>query len=69
MPFSSLLRFARERVGMSARQLSAAAGLSPSYVNKIENGAMPSLQAFARLARAAQLSDAEVAFAVRVYAA
>jgi transcriptional regulator with XRE-family HTH domain len=67
VPFSSLLRFSRERVGMSARQLSAAAGLSPSYVNKVEAGTMPSLQAFAKLAKAAEMTDAEIAFAVRMY--
>lgn len=46
---------------MSARNLSAVANLSPSYVSKVESGEIqPSLQAFARIAMALSLTHQEI---------
>ena len=60
-----LLRASRIRAGMSARRLSALAGLSPSYVGKVESGDIePSLRAFARIARVLNMSQREVVFLV-----
>jgi len=52
---------------MSARSLSQAAGLSPSYVSKVEAGTMePSFRAFCRIAGVLDMSDAEVLFVVKM---
>jgi transcriptional regulator with XRE-family HTH domain len=46
---------------MSARALSARAGLSPAYVGKVEAGTIdPSLKAFARIAIALGMSQQEI---------
>lgn len=51
----------RRPTGMSARALSLSAGLSPSYVGKVEKGEIePSLRAFACLARTLGLSPREI---------
>ncbi len=55
------LRYLRERAGLSARSLSVQAGLSPSYVGKIESGEhLPSLTGFAAMVTALHLSPYEV---------
>ncbi len=52
---------ARERTGLSSRAASAAAGLSPSAVLKVESGNhVISLRTFGRLARVLELSPEEV---------
>lgn len=62
---SSLLRQARESKGLSARALSLEAGLSPSYVGKVEAGEIePSLRTFAAIAVALELNPYEVFFCV-----
>ncbi len=61
-----LIAAARKRKGFSARQTSTDAGLSPSYVSKVEAGELePSLRAFARIARALEFSPAEIYVCVR----
>ena len=63
------IRYLREKKGLSARQVSAAAGLSATYVSKVERGAMePSLKAFGRIAAALDMSDAEANLLVRLHA-
>lgn len=55
------IRHLRERQGISARALSAKAGLSSAYVTKVESGTVePSLRAFARLAMALGMTAGEV---------
>lgn len=55
------IRLLRERAGLSARQLSAAAGLSPAYVNKVESGQIePSFRAFAKIARQLGMTQREI---------
>ena len=55
------IRLLRERAGLSARALSARAGLSPAYVGKVEAGVLdPSLRAFARIAVALGMSQQEI---------
>lgn len=60
------LRQRREERGLSARELSIRAGLSESYVGKLESGQIdPSLRCFARIAMALDLTPQEIAFVVR----
>lgn len=66
LEFPKLMAKLRLRSGMSARALSTAAGVSVSYVNKMEHGEfLPSVDTFARLVRELDCSDAEVAFLIR----
>ena len=61
--FAEGVRKLRERQGVSARSLSIQAGLSPSYVSKIESGqTKPSVDAFARLMAAVGASEAEIIY-------
>ena len=63
---SDLIRDKREKVGWSARHLSGLAGLSPSYVSKVESERInPSLEAFGKLVRVLNFSDLEIAFIVK----
>lgn len=67
MSFESVIRYARLRRGLSARALSKAAGLSDSYVSKMEAGAIkPNLDAYARIAKELSLNDREVLFLLRL---
>jgi DNA-binding XRE family transcriptional regulator len=53
----SKLRVWREHRGLSAKELAAQAGVSPSYLSEIESGRKPgSLEAMAKLAKALKLS-------------
>lgn len=64
--FADGLKKLRERRGVSARALSLEAGLSASYVSKIESGQVkPSVEAFAYLMKALEASDEEVLYMVR----
>lgn len=64
------VRAYREVRGLSARALSLAAGLSESYVTKLETGALeePSLRAFARLVRELGMTSAEIVVLVTLEA-
>ena len=56
--FNNVVKFARERAGLSARSLSRESGLSDSYVSKVEAGDLkPNLEAFSRIARTLKLND------------
>jgi transcriptional regulator with XRE-family HTH domain len=58
-----VLRISR---GLSARQLSNLAGLSPSYVSKLEAGEIvPSFQAFASLAVVLEMTRPEIMMLLR----
>lgn len=51
--------------GLSARALSLEAGLSPSYVGKLEGGEIePSVKAFAKIALVLGMNQGEIAFCV-----
>ena len=64
---ANAIRFLRTRYKRSARGLSQAAGLSPSYVSKVEAGELePSFRAFCRIAEELGMSDAEIVFLVRM---
>lgn len=55
------LRHARQRLGISAKEASRRARLSPSYVSKVERGeCAPSLETFAAMVIALQMSPLEV---------
>ena len=59
------IRYLRGRKNLSARQVSLQAGLSSSYVGKLEAGEMePSFRAFARIAVVLGMSPQEVLFCV-----
>lgn len=61
-----VIRYVRIRQGLSARALSLAAGLSESYVGKIEHGdCIVSLPVFSRIALVLGMSDQEIAMVVR----
>jgi transcriptional regulator with XRE-family HTH domain len=67
MTFESVIRYARHRRGISARALSKAAGLSDSYVSKMEAGNIkPNLEAYANIARELHLNDRETLFLLRL---
>lgn len=65
-----VLRKAREAKGVSARALSIAAGLSPSYVGKVESGEMDGmrLRCFGLIAKELDLTDREIALLVKLEA-
>lgn len=65
--FGDLMQALRLRSGLSARSLSALAGVSPSYVSKMEREEfIPTLDTFSRLVAVLECSDAEILFLVRV---
>jgi transcriptional regulator with XRE-family HTH domain len=56
----ALMRVARQRKGMSQRELSLMVGRSPAYVNKLEAGVIePSFQAVSEVAVALALTPLE----------
>lgn len=63
IPLGVVIRAQRKLHGLSARELSAKAGLSPSYITKLESGEIePSLKAFGRIARVLRFTVSEVYF-------
>jgi len=61
--FSILMKFLRERRSISARQLSLDAGLSSSYVSKIESGAvLPTISSFAKIVARLDVSPKEISY-------
>jgi transcriptional regulator with XRE-family HTH domain len=59
--FPVLITNLRHRLGISAREAARRAGLSPSYVSKLENGAFyPTLDRFATLMRVLGANDDEI---------
>lgn len=63
LDFPSLMKVLRERQGMSARQLSLDAGLSASYISKIESGAvLPTINSFAHIVDRLNVSPVEIAY-------
>jgi transcriptional regulator with XRE-family HTH domain len=63
LTFHELMKALRERAELSARSLSLAAGLSASYVSKIESGSvLPTISAFANIVKHLRISDKEIAY-------
>lgn len=63
MGVGEMVHLARLRAGLSTRELSQHAGMSPSYVSKLESGAMePSLKAFARIALITKMTQWEILY-------
>lgn len=59
------IRHKRTKMGLSTRALSQAAGLSTSYVSKLENGEIePSVKAFGKLAIVLEMNYQEVYFCI-----
>lgn len=66
MSLPEVLQHFRERRGLSKRALSQKAGLSASYIGKLEAGFIePSVHAFAVIILALDLTSYEVLFCVR----
>ena len=64
--FPILMRFLRQRYGVSARQLSAESGLSLSYISKMEKGQVkPTVEAFAKIVNKLDISNAEIIYLIR----
>lgn len=64
--FCVLMRSLRERSEISARALSIQAGLSPSYVSKVESGSvLPTIESFARLIEHLTVTDREIVFLLK----
>lgn len=67
LTLGNAIRFLRTNKNMSSRTLSVLSGLSPSYVGKVEAGALhPSFDAFCAIAKALDISDKELSFLVRL---
>ena len=67
LTLGNAIRFMRERAGLSSRALSAIAGLSPSYVGKVESGDLgPSFDAFCAIVHGLKCTDGEILFLVRM---
>jgi len=63
LPFSAVLKLMRTEKGISARSLSTACGLSPSYISKIESGgSKPPVDTFVKIAKELELNDVEILF-------
>lgn len=61
------IRFLRTDKGLSSRALSSMAGLSPSYVGKVESGDLnPSFDAFCAIVKALEITDYETMFLVKL---
>jgi transcriptional regulator with XRE-family HTH domain len=60
-----LLRLKRQQRGLSARGLSVSAGLSDSYVSRLEAGSIEmSLKSFSKLAHALHMNIHEIALII-----
>lgn len=65
---SDAVRNSREKAGMSCRQLSAMAGLSPSYVARLERDELePTLVVFTAIACALNWSPSDVNLTMRLH--
>lgn len=65
--FADIMKFLRERQGLSARRLSIMAGLSPSYMSKLEcERLIPSVDIFNKLVENIGCSDSEILFLIRI---
>lgn len=66
LTFGEAVAYVRRRQGLSQRALSDRAGLSASYVSKVEHGELePSFRAFAQLAVALDLNAQEICVLVK----
>ena len=65
--FRALMRFLRERNEVSARALSEHAGLSLSYISKMEKGQVtPTVEVFSRIISHLDISNAELVYLIRI---
>ena len=68
LTLSTAIKYLREQQGLSARRVSTLAGLSPSYVSKVEKGDMePSFKAFCRIAQVLDMTEPEVLMLVKLH--
>lgn len=64
--FAILMKFLRERSGISARNLSTQSGLSYSYISKMESGSVvPSVEVFSRIVKNLDITDAELMYIIK----
>lgn len=63
LPFHAVLKMLRVDKGLSARALSLACDLSPSYISKLESGTnKPTIDTFIKIARELTLNETEILF-------
>lgn len=68
MYLGTAVKNSREAHDMSRRKLSAAAGLSPSYVARLERGEVePSLKTFAAIASVLEWSESDIALTMKLH--
>lgn len=67
LSLSEGIKYIRKRKNMSARAVSLAAGLSPSYVSKVEKEEIqPSISSFYRICQVIEATDKEIVFLLRL---
>lgn len=67
--FRVLMRFLRDRTGMSARGLSEKAGLSLSYVSKMEKGDVtPTVEVFSKIISQLEVTAPEIVYLINIFA-
>lgn len=67
LSLSEGIKYIRQRKKMSARQVSLGAGLSPSYVSKVEKAEIePSVSSFFKICQVLGATDKEVVFLLRL---
>jgi transcriptional regulator with XRE-family HTH domain len=67
LSLSEGIRYLRKRKGMSARRVSLEAGLSSSYVSKVEKGEIePSISSFYKICQVIEATDKEVVFLLKL---
>jgi len=67
LTIGNVIKHLRTKHSLSCRALSALAGLSPSYVSKVETGQLsPSFDAFCSMVKALKVSDNEIVFLVKL---
>ena len=63
LPLGVVVKMIREERGFSARSLSLACGLSPSYVSKLESGtSKPTVDTLMKIATELKLNESEILF-------
>jgi len=61
------MKFLRERSEISARELSSRAGLSASYVSKVESGSvLPTIESFSKLISELNVTDMEIVYLIKL---
>lgn len=67
LSLQNAVKYLRLKKSLSARQLSIEAGLSPTYISKLENGTLsPSFEAFCSISKVLNMTDQEVLYLIKL---